>query len=300
VIGDPLYAGVELGGTKCVVIVAHGPEDVLERTMIPTTTPEETLGAIEARLLEWQTAYEFEALGIASFGPVDLDEQSPSYGHIVRTSKPGWSDSDVARRLERATRVPVAFDTDVNGAALAEMRWGVGRGMQDFAYITVGTGIGVGLVVNGKPTRGFAHSELGHIRPVRLRGDEFAGCCPYHGDCAEGLASGPALKARLGGRSFDDALEDDLLWETTAWTIAQICHVLVCAAAPRAIALGGGVMDRQPHLLQRVNRMLVESLNGYMLLPGGSDYVRPPALGSNAGPLGAIALAMIASGRTFA
>lgn len=299
-IGDPLYAGVELGGTKCVVIVARGPEDVRERTMIPTTTPEETLGAIEARLLEWQTANEFQTLGIASFGPVDLDEQSPSYGHIVRTSKPGWSDSDVARRLERATRVPVAFDTDVNGAALAEMRWGAGRGMQDFAYITVGTGIGVGLVVNGKPTRGFAHSELGHIRPVRLRGDKFAGCCPYHGDCAEGLASGPALKARLAGRSFDEVPDDDPLWETTAWTIAQVCHVIVCAAAPHAIALGGGVLDRQPHLLQRVNRMLGESLNGYMLLPGDSDYVRPPALGANAGPLGAIALAMSASGRTFA
>lgn len=194
----------------------------------------------------------------------------------------------------------MAFDTDVNGAALAEMRWGAGQGMQDFAYITVGTGIGVGLIVNGKSTRGFAHSELGHIRPARLPGDDFAGRCPYHGDCAEGLASGPALKTRLGGRSFDEVSADDPLWETTAWTIAQLCHVIVCAAAPPAIALGGGVMDRQPHLLQRVNRMLGESLNGYMLLPGGSDYVRPPALGSNAGPLGAIALAMSASGQASA
>jgi fructokinase len=289
------YAGVELGGTKCVVIIARGPAEVLERKTIPTTTPGETLGAIEAALLEWQPAYRFQALGIGSFGPIDLDEASPSYGHIVRTSKPGWSDTDIARRLERATGVPMAFDTDVNGAALSEMRWGAGRGMLDFAYITVGTGIGVGLIVNGKPTRGFAHSELGHIRPARLAGDKFEGNCPYHGDCAEGLAAGPALKARLGGRSFDELSEDDPLWETTAWTLAQLCHVIVCAAAPRAIALGGGVMDRQPHLLERVNGMLGDSLNGYMLLPQASAYVRPPALGSNAGPLGAIALAMSAT-----
>jgi fructokinase len=289
---DPIYAGVELGGTKCVVIVARGPDDVIDRRTIPTTTPEETVGAIETTLVEWQSVYGFVALGIASFGPVDLDEQSPMYGHIVRTAKPGWSNTDVARRLERATGVPMAFDTDVNGAALSEMRWGAGQGMEDFAYITVGTGIGVGLIVNGKATRGFAHSELGHIRPARWPGDTFAGSCPYHGACAEGLAAGPALKARLGGRSFDELSEGDPIWDAAAWTIAQLCHVIVCAAAPRAIALGGGVMDRQPHLLARVNRMLGESLNGYMPLPGSDGYVRPPALGSNAGPLGAIALAM--------
>jgi fructokinase len=295
---NPIYAGVELGGTKCVVIVARGPDEIVERTTIPTTTPEETLGSIEKALLDWQSKHVFQALGIASFGPVDLNEESPTHGHIVRTSKPGWSDTDVARRLERACGVPMAFDTDVNGAALAEMRWGAGQGMRDFAYITVGTGIGVGLVVNGRPTRGFAHSELGHIRPARLEGDDFPGSCPYHGDCAEGLASGPALKARLGSRSFDELSADDPMWEAVGWTIAQLCHVIVCAAAPHAIALGGGVTDRQPHLLERVNQMLRQSLNGYMLLPGGNAYVRPPALGSNAGPLGAIALAMSASGQT--
>lgn len=289
---DPIYAGVELGGTKCVAILARGPEDIVGRKVVPTIAPEETLGPIEAILREWRLAHHFSALGIASFGPVDLNEQSASYGQIVRTSKPGWSDTDVALRLERACGVPMTFDTDVNGAALAEMRWGAGRGMQDFAYITVGTGIGVGLIVNGKPTRGFAHSELGHIRTIRLAGDEFAGSCPYHADCAEGLASGTALKARLGNRSFDELPDNDPVWEAVGWTLAQLCHVIVCAAAPRAIALGGGVMDRQPHLIGRVNRMLEESLGGYMLLPGGGSYVRPPELGSNAGPLGAIALAM--------
>ena len=292
---NPLYAGVELGGTKCVAILARGPQEIVERKMVPTIAPEETLGPIEAILREWRAAHEFVALGIASFGPIDLDEQSASYGQIVRTSKPGWSDTDVALRLERACGVPMSFDTDVNGAALAEMRWGAGRGMQDFAYITVGTGIGVGLIVHGRPTRGFAHSELGHIRIARRAGDNFAGSCPYHNDCAEGLASGTALKARLGGRSFEELPDNDPVWEALGWSLAQLCHVIVCAAAPRTIALGGGVMDRQPHLIERVNLMLEESLNGYMLLPGARSYVRPPELGANAGPLGAIALAMDAA-----
>lgn len=294
------YAGVELGGTKCIAILARSPEEVIARENVPTSSPDETVGALQEILTRWRADYGYAALGIGSFGPLDLDPASPAYGQITSTPKPGWRGADVLGRLRQAAGVPAAFDTDVNGAALAEMRWGAGQGIDDFAYITVGTGVGVGLVVNGKPTRGFAHSELGHIRPARLPGDDFAGRCPYHGDCAEGLASGPALKTRLGGRSFDEVSADDPLWETTAWTIAQLCHVIVCAAAPPAIALGGGVMDRQPHLLQRVNRMLGESLNGYMLLPGGSDYVRPPALGSNAGPLGAIALAMSASGQASA
>jgi fructokinase len=295
IVAEGPHAGVELGGTKCIAILARGPDEIIARKVIATTTPDETLGGIEATLRDWQAAESFRSLGIASFGPVDLDGQSPTYGHIVRTSKPGWSNTNVARRLQRATGVPVAFDTDVNGAALAEMRWGSGRGMQDFAYITVGTGIGVGLIVNGEPTRGFAHSELGHIRPVRLPGDDFAGCCPYHVDCVEGLASGLALKARLGDRTFGDLNDDDPVWDAVAWALAQLCHVIVCAAAPHAIAIGGGVMERQQHLIGRVNRMLEQSLSGYMPLPGGGTYVRSPELGSNAGPLGAIALAIAAT-----
>ena len=289
-----VFAGVELGGTKCVAILARGPDDIIDRRTLPTTSPEQTLGAIEAQLRDWRSAHGFAALGIASFGPVDLDEQSPSYGQIVRTSKPSWSGADVARRLERAAGVVTAFDTDVNGAAIAEMRWGSGRGFHDFAYITVGTGIGVGLIVNGKPTRGFAHSELGHIRPARFPKDDFAGCCPYHGDCVEGLASGPAIKARLGARTFGEVSDDDPLWDRVGWSLAQLCQVIVCAAAPHAIAIGGGVMDRQPHLIRRVNRMLEDSLNGYIPLPGEGAYVCPPELGADAGPLGAIALAMSA------
>lgn len=284
-----IFAGVELGGTKCVAILARGPNEVVARETFPTTTPEETLGAIERTLVGWRAETGFRALGIGSFGPVELDPRAARYGRIASTPKPGWSDVDVLRRLERAASVPTAFDTDVNGAALAEMRWGAGRGFDDFAYVTVGTGVGVGLIVNGKPTRGFAHCELGHIRVARLAGDTFAGSCPFHGDCVEGLASGPSLKARTGKAKLS---ADDPVWDSVAWALAQLCHAIVCAAAPRAIAIGGGVIENNPHLLERVERMLIGSLNGYMQLPSSRPYVRAPGLGVDAGPLGAIVLAM--------
>ena len=286
------FAGVELGGTKCIVMLARGPDEVLARETVATTTPAETLAAIAALLTQWQAEQGFQSLGVASFGPVDLDERSPTHGYITTTPKPAWSDTDVLGPLRRAAGVPAAFDTDVNGAALAEMRWGSGRCFDDFAYVTVGTGVGVGLVVNGAPTRGFANCELGHIRPARLPGDVFPGSCPFHGDCVEGLAAGPSLIARVGAEHVAELAPAHPVWESVAWAVAQLCHTIVCAAAPRAIAIGGGVVDKQPHLLARVEQMLADSLARYMPLPEGSPYVRPPELGANAGPLGAIALAM--------
>jgi fructokinase len=293
VTADPIYAGVELGGTKCVAILACGPGDIIERETVPTTSPDETLGALEQILSGWRQRASL-GLGIASFGPLDLDELSHGYGSITSTPKPGWRGTPVLERLRRAAGVPTALDTDVNGAALAEIRWGSGQGLDDFAYVTVGTGVGVGLIVNGKPTRGFAHCELGHIRVPRLFGDDFTGSCPYHGDCVEGLAAGPSIDARIGADRSKAIPPDDPLWESVAWALAQLCHAIVCAAAPRAIAVGGGVADNHPHLLGRIDDMLVDSLNGYMRLPD-VPYVRAPALGSDAGPLGAIALAMTAS-----
>jgi fructokinase len=284
------YAGVELGGTKCVVLLARRPDEILARETVPTTNPEETLGAIAAILSQWQ----FDALGIASFGPVDLDAGSATYGQVTSTPKPGWAGADVLGRLRQVAAVPAAFDTDVNGAALAEMRWGSGKGFSDFAYVTVGTGVGVGLIANGLPMRGFAHCELGHIRVARLAGDDFAGSCPFHDDCVEGLAAGPSLVARLGAERVRTLSEDDPVWDSVGWALAQLCHAIVCASAPRAIAIGGGVIDNQPHLLERIEALLVQSLHGYMSLPPDGPYVRPPALGRDAGPLGAIALAMTA------
>ena len=285
-----LFAGAELGGTKCVLLLARGPDEILAREQLPTTSVDATLGAMEDILSSWQSSHRFTALGIASFGPLELGPASDNYGQITSTPKPGWAGAPVLERLRRAAGVPAEIDTDVNGAAFAEMRWGSGRGMDHFAYVTVGTGVGVGLIVNGQPTRGFAHCELGHIRPARLSGDDWPGSCPFHGDCVEGLASGPALKARLGEEALQLAA-DHPVWDSVAWALAQMCHAIVCTAAPRAIAIGGGVVSGNPHLLGRIETMLVGSLAGYMQLPAG-PYIVAPELGDKAGPLGAIALAM--------
>ncbi|HET8749655.1 MAG TPA: ROK family protein [Sphingomicrobium sp.] len=288
------YAGIELGGTKCIALLARDGSEVLARETVPTTSPDETLGRIERTLLEWKRSEGFDALGIASFGPIDLDPDSVTWGHTLTTPKPGWPNANIAPRLRDAIGVPVAFDTDVNGAALAEMRWGAGRWLDDFAYVTVGTGVGVGLIVNGRPTRGFGHCELGHVRVARPPGDDWPGSCPYHGDCVEGLASGSSLRARFGD-GLDALQPDDPVWDSVAWTLGQLCHVIVCASAPQAIAIGGGVIVNQAHLLGRIQAKLEQSLNGFIQLPGDGEYVRAPGLGRDAGPLGAIALAMTAA-----
>jgi fructokinase len=287
-------AGVELGGTKCVAILAHGPDAILDKRTIPTTTPDETLPALSDILEMWHAGSGFAALGIASFGPLDLDQRSSSHGCIRATNKPGWANADVLDRLSAPFAAPVGFDTDVNGAALAEIRWGSGRGLDDFAYVTVGTGVGVGLVVHGRPTRGIGHSEIGHLRVPRHPGDRFDSVCRYHDDCVEGLASGTALKARLGGRAVADVAADDPVWASIIDALAAMCHALVCTTGPLRIAVGGGVMTAQPHLIPALNRALVKSLGGYMPLPT-ADYVVAPELGDLAGPLGAIAVAASAA-----
>jgi len=285
-----VYAGVELGGTKCICILARSPEDVSDRQVIDTADPEATLGAIEDTLVGWSIRQPLRSLGIASFGPIDLDPASPTWGSIRTTSKRLWSGTDVAGRLQRRLGIPTAFDTDVNGAALAELHWGAGRSLSDLAYVTVGTGVGVGLIANGKPIHGHGHPELGHMRVARKPGDDWPGICPFHSGCVEGLAAGGAIRARLGGRSMDDVSASDAVWESVAWALAQLCHVLVVSTSPQTILMGGGVMERQPHLLIRIPELLEESLASYLPLPG-RDFVRPPGLGSMAGPLGAIALA---------
>ncbi|PTS79696.1 fructokinase [Sphingomonas sp. HMWF008] len=291
----PLIAGVELGGTKVICVLASGPDDVRDRVNIPTTTPDETLGAVEQVLGRWSG---YDALGIASFGPVSLDKAAPNFGFITATTKRGWSDTDVAARLSRVAGVPFGFDSDVNGAALGEGRWGAARDVADHAYITVGTGVGVGLVLGDRPVAGLTHPELGHIRPARVPGDDWPGSCVFHGACVEGLASGSAIRARTGIPA-QDLPPDHVTWDGVAHTLAQLCHMLVLTGIPRRIVLGGGVMVGTPHLLPAIRAKLVESLAGYVAAPGllpVDDYVVPAALGDMAGPLGAVELGVRALG----
>jgi fructokinase len=304
----PLLGGVEMGGTKCICLIGTGHDDIRAQVSLATgADPAATLARIEQTLRGWQAAHgALAALGIASFGPLDLAPGSASYGFITSTPKPGWRNTDVVGPLARAFNVPVRFNTDVNGAALAEGRWGAAQGLSDFAYITVGTGIGVGLVVAGRTVFGFNHPELGHIRIVRSAGDDWPGACTFHGDCLEGLASGMAIERRLGIRA-DGLAADDPVWALVAHALAQLLHTLVLATAPQRILLGGGVMHAQRHLFARLRSELQLSLNHYVEAPQlGSrieQYIQPPGLGERAGPLGALALAqdaldLVTEGRT--
>lgn len=290
----PLVAGVELGGTKCVLLLAGGPDDIRDQARIDTTTPDRTLAAIEARLHDWRDRHGFAALGLASFGPLELDPAAPDHGCIIGTPKPGWDRVDLLA-LGRRFGVPVGFDTDVNGAALAEGRWGGARGLDAFTYVTVGTGIGVGSIVAGRTLHGLGHSEAGHMRTSRPVGATFPGVCPFHGDCVEGLASGPAIRA-VAGAAAEALAPDHPAWDEVVHVLAAMFHNLVVTAAPRRILLGGGVGMGQAHLLPRLRRALVDSLNGYAAGPRIEREIEAflvaPALGDRAGPLGAIALAL--------
>jgi fructokinase len=292
---NPLLCGIELGGTKCACILGTGADDIREQAIVPTSDPDVTLSGINSVLDLWAARHGAPAaIGLASFGPVDLRRDSATYGRIVSNVKPGWLGVDVLGRLGRPRAVPIGFGTDVSGAALAEARWGSGRGLNDLAYITVGTGVGVGLLVGGQPVFGCNHPELGHIRIVRRPGDTFPGACPFHGDCVEGLSSGPAIAARAG-RPASELSADSEIWELVAHALAQLSHTILLATAPRRIAMGGGVIEGRPELIGRIRRLLVESINSYLDLEdlvGGVDrYLVTAHLGALAGPLGALALA---------
>ena len=290
----PLTVGIELGGTKCAMMLATGPDDIRAEARIETVDPHRTMDAIDDLLRQWRARHGFEAVGVASFGPLDLDPRSPTHGCVVSTPKPGWSGFDILRRLH-CWAVPVGFDTDVNGSAMAEGRWGAAQGLGSFAYVTVGTGIGVGSIVEGRAVRGLGHSEAGHLRIPRPPGAAFAGVCPYHGDCVEGLASGPAVLA-YAGLPAEQLSRADAAWDVVVSALAALCHNLVLTTAPERILLGGGLGMGQPHLLPRIRAALLASLNGYgvadRIAAGIEDFIVQPGLGHRAGPLGALALAV--------
>ena len=291
---SPIYAGVELGGTKCVCVLATASGEIIAEERIPTEHPAKTLPAIKQVLRNWHASDRpFTALGIAAFGPLDVDPSSPDWGKVGRTTKPDWSGIMLGRELSAEFDLPCALDTDVNGAALAEMRWGAAKGLEDFAYITVGTGVGVGLIMGGKPLSGFGHGEIGHMRIGRETGDVWPGNCPIHGDCVEGRAAGPASAARVGVEGSKIA-EDHEVWSLAGHAIAQMLHNIVLTATPRRIFIGGGVANAQHQLFPIIRRELEDSLNGYVSSPELDDletYVVSPGLGDLAGPLGPIALA---------
>ena len=290
-----LYGGMEAGGTKWVCAVGTGPDALLAETRFPTTTPGPTISqAIDFFKEQTEQHGPLAAIGVGSFGPVDPDPRSPGYGRITTTPKPGWANTDVAGPLGEALNAPVAFDTDVDAAALAEARWGCAQGLDNFLYLTIGTGIGGGAIVEGHILHGLIHPEMGHILiPHDFEVDPFAGICPFHKDCLEGLASGPAIQARWGEPAENLPLEHPA-WELESTYLALALADFVCILSPERIALGGGVM-KQRQLFPKVRAKLQAALNGYIQVPETLEeidsYIVPPALGDRAGVLGAIAMA---------
>ncbi len=277
--------------------MAAGPEDIRAQESFPTTTPEETIG----KAISFFKGHEpFAALGIATFGPCDLDPCSPTYGYITSTPKAGWENVNLLGILRRAFAVPVGFDTDVNAAALGEWTWGAGKGLDSVIYMTVGTGIGGGGVINGRLMRGLIHPEMGHIRVPRVSGDSFPGNCPYHGDCLQGLAAGPAIEARWGRRA-EELPPDHPAWDLEASYLALAVNDLTCVLSPQKIILGGGVMN-QRHLFPLVRRKTQKLLNDYiqssLIRERIEAFIVPPELEDQAGVLGAIVLARRATGET--
>ncbi|MCZ7569691.1 MAG: ROK family protein [Ardenticatenaceae bacterium] len=290
----PSWGGIEAGGTKFVCAVGTGPGDLRAEMRFPTTTPEETLRLAVEFFREEQRSEPLAAIGVGSFGPLDPNPASTSFGSITTTPKPGWAQTDVVGRLRQALEVPVGFDTDVNAAALGEHRWGAAHGLDTFIYLTIGTGIGGGGMVNDRLIHGLIHPEMGHIRiPHNRDADPYAGSCPYHGDCLEGMASGPALEGRWGQRG-ETLPPDHPAWPLEAHYLALGLVNFICTLSPQRIVMGGGVM-KAPGLFPMVRQKVQALLNGYVqapeILERINEYIVPPGLGDRAGVLGAIALA---------
>ena len=293
-----LYGAIEAGGTKFVCALAHADGTIVAESRLPTTDPSATLSAMVEILRQGSALHgALQSIGIASFGPVVLDRRSPHYGCIGKTPKPGWSHANIVGAVRAEFACPLGFDTDVNAAALAEHRWGAGRDIDSLVYITVGTGIGGGVLVSGVPLHGLMHPEIGHLFVRRHPLDAaFRGSCPFHGDCLEGLASGPAIKLRSDHElSVLDA--DHLQWTLEADYLGQLCATLVLTVSPQRIIMGGGVMN-QSRLFPLIHQRMLHWLAGYIdrveLLQHADQYVVPPALGARAGVLGALSLALSA------
>jgi fructokinase len=289
-----VYGGVEAGGTKFVCAIGSSPNKLEAEISFATTTPRETIDQAITFFREYQQREILSAVGVGSFGPVDLNPVSPTFGYITTTPKPDWVNTDLLGQIRRALGVPVAFDTDVNVAALGEATWGAAKGLETFVYVTVGTGIGGGGIVNGKLMHGLLHPEIGHTRlPHNFDDDSYRGACPLHGDCFEGLAAGPALLGRWG-RPAEELAPDHPAWSLEAHYLALGLTNPILTLSPQRIILGGGIM-KQTTLFQMVRQNVLQLLNGYLQVPTILEqidqYVVPAELGDRSGVLGAIALA---------
>lgn len=292
---NQVYAGIEAGGTKWVCMIANHPEDIRGTTRFTTRDPEQTIGeAIEFIKSQVATGEQLKGIGIGSFGPLDLNQESPTFGFITTTPKPGWAGTDLLKTFQETFDLPVALDTDVNAAALGEQRWGAGQGLKDFIYLTIGTGIGGAAMTNARLVHGLIHPEMGHLRvPHDWDQDPFPGVCPYHGDCLEGLANGPAIASRWQ-KTAEELPPGHPGWDLEAHYLAMGIVNLIVTLSPQKVILGGGVM-KQEQLFPMIRTKVQEVLGSYITAPEILEridqYIVPPGLGPQAGVLGAIALA---------
>ncbi len=295
-----MLGGIEAGGTKFVCGIGTGPDD-LKTAQFPTSTPDVTLRQV-IEFFQQNAGNDLEAVRIGSFGPVDLDTSSDTYGHITTTPKVGWQNFDLAGTVARGLNVPVGFDTDVNAALLGEARWGAAQDLTHAVYLTIGTGIGGGAMVQGQVIHGLVHPEMGHLRlPHDLVKDPFPGICPYHGDCLEGLACGPAMQKRWNAPAAT-LPADHPAWPLEAHYLALALVNLVVTLSPQRILMGGGVMQ-QPQIFEMIRQEFARLMNGYVQHPavisGLDEYIQPPGLGSRAGVLGCLVLAELEQAATM-
>lgn len=284
-----LFGALEAGGTKMVCAIGNENGEILEQKSIPTTTPEETMPAI----LEYFKDKEIAAIGVACFGPIDLNKNSKTYGYITSTPKIPWRNYNIVGAIKDVLKIPVGFDTDVNGSLLGEVTWGCAKGLTDAVYFTIGTGVGAGIMTNGKMLHGMLHPEAGHVKMVPRSGDTYKGKCPYHGTCFEGMAAGPAIEERWGAKAIQLADREEV-WDLESYYIAQALMGIVLTLSPQKIILGGGVMH-QKQLFPMVREKLLKDLNGYIQAKELADidnYIVPASLHDDQGIMGCIKLAM--------
>ena len=284
-----IYGGIEAGGTKMICVIGDENGRILDRMQIPTKTPEETMPL----MIDYFKDKDIKALGIACFGPIDLNRDSKTYGYITSTPKLAWKNYDIVGAFKKELGVPIGFDTDVNGSLLGEITWGCAKGLTDALYLTIGTGVGGGVMAGGKLLHGMLHPELGHIKMAVADGDTYKGKCPYHGTCFEGMAAGPAIEDRWGKKAVELA-DDDKVWDLESTYIAQALCTYILTLSPQIIILGGGVMH-QKQLFPLIRKKVLEQLNGYVLTKELADidnYIVPASLNDDQGIMGSIKLAM--------